>query len=201
MTAVLSLKRNSRRVVRNFDETAVFPTALGWIALAIREESLVRLVFGYPNARAAREALAMASKGKRTASAEAAGGTNHSAAGSWAASVQDRLEAFAAGQADDFLDLPVWSEDWTPFQQRVLDCCRRIPYGETQTYAELAIAAGSLGAARAVGRTMATNPIPLVIPCHRVLGSGGDLRGYSAFGGLDVKRRLLGLEQRVAVDP
>ena len=103
------------------------------------------------------------------------------------------------GQADDFADVRVWSERWTPFQRRVLDCCRRIPYGKTQSYAELAIAAGSPAAARAVGRTMATNPIPLVIPCHRVVGSGGDLCGFSAVGGLDAKRRLLALEQGAAV--
>ena len=113
--------------------------------------------------------------------------------GSWTASLKDRLDAYAEGQADDFADVRVWSEHWTPFQRRVLDCCRRIPYGQTQSYAELAIAAGSPGAARAVGRTMATNPIPLVIPCHRVVGSGGDLCGFSAFGGLDAKRRLLAL--------
>jgi methylated-DNA-[protein]-cysteine S-methyltransferase len=109
------------------------------------------------------------------------------------------LEAFAEGQADDFADVRVWSERWTPFQRRVLDRCRRIPYGQTRSYAELATAAGSPGAARAVGRTMATNPIPLVIPCHRVVGSGGDLCGFSAVGGLDAKRRLLDLEKAVAV--
>ncbi len=195
MTAVLSPKPKSRKIACDSDEIAVFPTALGWIALAAREESLVRLVFGYGNAQAAVAALERASKGKRIGSA-GFGDVKDSAAGSWTASVQDRLEAFSEGQADDFLDLRVWSDNWTPFQRRVLDCCRRIPYGETQTYAELATAAGSRRAARAVGRTMATNPIPLVIPCHRVLGSGGDLRGFSAIGGLDARRRLLGLEQR-----
>jgi methylated-DNA-[protein]-cysteine S-methyltransferase len=184
--------RTSRSVVRISEEVAVFPTALGWIAIATREESLVRLVFGYPNARPAREALAAASKAKPVAPAESP------PIGSWTGSLRDRLEAYAGGQADEFADVRVWSENWTPFQQHVLECCRQIPYGQTQTYAELAIAAGSPGAARAVGRTMATNPIPLVIPCHRVLGSGGDLRGYSAFGGLDAKRRLLALERGAA---
>jgi methylated-DNA-[protein]-cysteine S-methyltransferase len=181
-----------RRVSCDAVEVAVFPTALGWIALATRRESLVRLVFGYPNARAAREALAIASKAKPADG-------HDSPVGSWTASLKDRLDAYAAGQADDFVDVRVWSENWTPFQQHVLDCCRQIPFGQTQTYAELATAAGSPGAARAVGRTMATNPIPLVIPCHRVVGSAGDLRGYSAFGGLDAKRRLLALEQAAAM--
>jgi methylated-DNA-[protein]-cysteine S-methyltransferase len=195
MTAVLSLKPKSRTIAGDSYGITVFPTALGWTALAACEESLVRLVFGYADALAALGALQRASKGKRRLGLAGFGDAKCSAAGSWTASVQDRLEAFSEGQADDFLDLRVWSESWTPFQRRVLDCCRRIPYGVTQTYGELAIAAGSPGAARAVGRTMATNPIPLVIPCHRVLGSGGDLRGFSAIGGLDIKRRLLGLEQ------
>ena len=135
------------------------------------------------------EALATASKVNPVA------GARRSSIGDWTAALQNRLEAYALGQVDDFADICVWSENWTPFQQRVLDCCRQIPYGRTKTYAELAIAAGSPGAARAVGRAMATNPIPLVIPCHRVLGSGGDLCGFSAVGGLDAKRRLLALER------
>lgn len=171
------------------DEIAVFHTRLGWIALATRDESLVRLVFGFPNAGAAREALAMVSKPRLVVAPRRSQGRN------WTETLQNRLEAYAEGEPDDFANVRVWSERWTPFQRRVLDCCRRIPYGQTRSYAELAIAAGSPGAARAVGRTMATNPIPLVIPCHRVVGSGGDLCGFSAIGGLDAKRRLLALER------
>lgn len=71
----------------------------------------------------------------------------------------------------------------------MLDACRAIPFGETRTYAALAAAVGSPGAARAVGRIMAGNPVPLVIPCHRVLGTNGRLTGYR--GGLAWKRALL----------
>ena len=80
----------------------------------------------------------------------------------------------------------------TPFRRAVLEQCRRIPRGEVSTYAELARRAGRPNAYRAVGHTMATNPIPIVIPCHRVLGSDGGLHGFG--GGLDMKRRLLALE-------
>ncbi|MEX1224432.1 MAG: MGMT family protein, partial [Pirellulales bacterium] len=72
--------------------------------------------------------------------------------------------------------------------------CRRIPIGQTMSYAELAAVAGSPGAARAVGNIMAGNRVPIIVPCHRVVGSGGSLGGYSSSGGLRTKRRLLSLE-------
>jgi methylated-DNA-[protein]-cysteine S-methyltransferase len=80
----------------------------------------------------------------------------------------------------------------TPFRRRVWEALRRIPYGETRTYGEIAAAVGKPGAARAVGTANHHNPIPVVIPCHRVVGSGGRLCGFG--GGLDLKRRLLELE-------
>lgn len=82
----------------------------------------------------------------------------------------------------------------TVFQRRVWSAVRDIPYGETRSYGQIARQAGSPGAARAVGRAMATNPLPIVVPCHRVIGSDGNLRGFG--GGLDLKRRLLELENQ-----
>lgn len=174
---------------------AAFPTSLGWIALATRGTALARLAFGYPDAQAARTGLMQAAGAGANAFAAAAHFEAWDEPGSSAMdSLRDRLVAYADGQADDFADVLIWSDDWTPFQRLILNRCRQIPHGKTQTYAELAASAGRPGAARAVGRTMATNPIPLVIPCHRVVGSAGDLRGFSAFGGLDAKRRLLETE-------
>jgi methylated-DNA-[protein]-cysteine S-methyltransferase len=79
----------------------------------------------------------------------------------------------------------------TPFKRSVMDALFRIPAGETMTYGELAEAAGRPGAARAVGHVMATNPIPLIFPCHRVVATDG-LGGFT--GGLELKRKLLKLE-------
>lgn len=79
----------------------------------------------------------------------------------------------------------------TPFQRKVLETIRKIPPGETMTYGDVAKAAGKPGAARAVGNVMAMNPIPLILPCHRVVASDG-LGGFT--GGLDMKRKLLRLE-------
>ena len=90
----------------------------------------------------------------------------------------------------DWFDL----EDRTEFQKGVLLACFQIPLGETRSYRQLAELAGSPLAARAVGSVMASNRIPLLIPCHRVLGSGKSFGGYSAPGGLDTKRWLLDRE-------
>lgn len=82
----------------------------------------------------------------------------------------------------------------TPFHREVLECCAQIAAGQTLTYGQLAARAGRPRAARAVGSAMARNRWPLIIPCHRVVGSDGRLTGYSGTGGIETKRRLLGLE-------
>ncbi len=88
--------------------------------------------------------------------------------------------------------------DWTvltsDFQRLALRAVMAIPYGETRTYGQIAAAIGHPDAPRAVGRANATNPMPLVIPCHRVIGSDGKLHGYGGRGGLKAKRWLLDLE-------
>ena len=104
-----------------------------------------------------------------------------------------QLTEYLSGKRRAF-DLPV---DWsvvTPFQRQVLKLVCAIPYGETTTYGEIASRLGNPQAARAVGRANATNPIPLIIPCHRVIGSDGKLHGYGAPGGIDTKAWLLQLE-------
>lgn len=104
---------------------------------------------------------------------------------------------YFAGRPVSF-DVAVDLSAVTPFRRRVLMACRRIPFGKTVSYAELARRAGSPGAARAVGSAMAHNPIPLVIPCHRVLASGGGIGGFSASRGVALKEHLLELEGAIA---
>lgn len=101
-----------------------------------------------------------------------------------------QLAAYFSGELKNF-DLPL-APDGTPFEQRVWAAMQQIPYGETRSYGELASMIDS--APRAVGRACGKNPIPIVIPCHRVLAKGG-LGGYSGEGGLATKSRLLGIEQ------
>jgi methylated-DNA-[protein]-cysteine S-methyltransferase len=105
--------------------------------------------------------------------------------------VRRQLDEYVAGRRRDFdLDL-----DWqlsAGFARTVLERTAAIPFGETRTYGEIAAAAGSPRAFRAAGSALGSNSIPIVVPCHRVLRSGGALGGYG--GGLDVKRELLTLE-------
>lgn len=104
--------------------------------------------------------------------------------------IAHELEQYARGERRTFTFTV--AVDGTDFERRVWDTVGTIPYGETRTYGEIARTLGRPGAARAVGRANGRNPIPIVIPCHRVVAAGGKLGGYG--GGLDLKRRLLALE-------
>jgi methylated-DNA-[protein]-cysteine S-methyltransferase len=106
----------------------------------------------------------------------------------------DQLDAYFAGELIRFT-VPL-APLGTEFQQRVWAALLEIPYGETESYGQLAERIGSPGAARAVGLANGKNPIGIVIPCHRVVGSNGNLTGYG--GGLDRKKQLLDLELEVS---
>ena len=101
-----------------------------------------------------------------------------------------QLEEYFDGERRDF-DLPL-RLDGTEFQLLVLDELQKIPYGETTSYGDIAKRIGRPKASRAVGAANGRNPIPIVVPCHRVIGSHGDLTGFG--GGLDTKEALLRLE-------
>jgi methylated-DNA-[protein]-cysteine S-methyltransferase len=107
------------------------------------------------------------------------------------------LTGYAEGERVDFGPIRLDCTGLTPFGWAVTNACRCIAYGTTCSYGDLAASAGSPGAARAVGSVMRRNAWPIVVPCHRVLASGGKIGGYSAPGGLDLKRRLLELEGAV----
>ncbi len=103
----------------------------------------------------------------------------------------DQLAAYFEGRRTTF-DMEL---DWTgvpPFHQQVLKMVRTIPYGRTRTYKQLAVVLGKPGAIRAVGQANGRNPLAIVVPCHRVLGTNGQLTGYAY--GLELKRKLLELE-------
>lgn len=103
---------------------------------------------------------------------------------------------YLTGQRRDF----TFAIDWSvlrPFQRTVLEAVCAVPYGETSTYAEIAARIGRPNAYRAVGRANATNPMPLVIPCHRLIGADGKLHGYGGGDGLPTKEWLLQLEGAV----
>jgi methylated-DNA-[protein]-cysteine S-methyltransferase len=107
----------------------------------------------------------------------------------------DQLQAYFAAELKEFtLELRLHG---TPFQRTVWDQLRRIPYGETRSYGDLADALGNPGASRAVGLANGRNPIGIIVPCHRVVGANGSLTGYG--GGLDRKKRLLDFESGAAL--
>jgi methylated-DNA-[protein]-cysteine S-methyltransferase len=106
--------------------------------------------------------------------------------------VRRELDLYFEGRLREF-DLPLdWQLTGAGFRHRVLEETARIPYGETSSYSEMAAVAGSPRASRAAGSALGSNPIPIVVPCHRVLRSGGSLGGYG--GGLPMKQALLELE-------
>ena len=104
-----------------------------------------------------------------------------------------QISEYCKGRRTIF-DLPL-SVNGTIFQQQVWDIIRHIPYGQTMSYGEIARQLGSTGKARAVGGAANANPLPLVIPCHRVIGSNGTLTGFA--GGIEFKERLLNLEKNI----
>jgi methylated-DNA-[protein]-cysteine S-methyltransferase len=162
-------------------EMVAFSTSLGWMAALWRQNQLAGLTFGFGSAQAALKQLG-------------SGAAPPSQPTDIVRSTIARLQRYAEGEPDSFLDIPIELHGNTKFQRQVIYHCRRIPAGETLTYGELAARAGSPKAARAVGQVMATNRIPIIIPCHRVVSAQGRLGGFSAPGGLNTKRRLLRLE-------
>jgi methylated-DNA-[protein]-cysteine S-methyltransferase len=107
-----------------------------------------------------------------------------------------QLTSYFAGELTDFT-VPFELRGGSEFEQAVWAEIAKIPYGEMITYGAIATALGDPGAARAVGTACNHNPIPVIVPCHRVVGAGGKMVGFG--GGLDRKRKLLELEARVAL--
>jgi methylated-DNA-[protein]-cysteine S-methyltransferase len=102
-----------------------------------------------------------------------------------------------SGDLQDFRDIPVDLDGVGPFVRKVCGAAREIPVGQTVTYADLASVLGRPSLARAVGRALGRNPIPLIIPCHRVMAAHGKPGGFSAFGGRVTKAKLLAIEGAV----
>jgi len=158
----------------------VFPSDMGWMGARWNGQQLAQFVFGYSTPQSALNKLNQIEMEPEAARGQAA--------------FEHRLQAFARGTQDDFRDIPLDLDHLTVFQRNVIGLCRRIGFGRTLSYGELARRAGRPGAARAVGNTMACNRFPLIVPCHRVVGANGLLGGYSGTRGIEMKRELLGRE-------
>ena len=101
------------------------------------------------------------------------------------------IEYFQGEKVDFNIDIPVFLNDFSEFSSQILVTCRSIKSGQIVTYADLAQKAGYPNAGRAVGNALAKNPLPLIIPCHRVIRSDDKLGGFTAPGGINLKKRLL----------
>jgi methylated-DNA-[protein]-cysteine S-methyltransferase len=161
----------------------LFETALGTVGLAWSERGLIRLQLP-ESTRAATERRLRGWSTEMT-EAEPAPQIRKAVAA---------VERYLAGKPVDFTPLTLDLAGVGDFHRKLYEAARRVGWGETTTYGELAKRVGSPGAARAVGQAMGRNPIPLIIPCHRVLASGRKIGGFSAFGGAVTKTRLLALE-------
>jgi methylated-DNA-[protein]-cysteine S-methyltransferase len=112
--------------------------------------------------------------------------------------LQDKIIAYFEGKTVDFnTDTPVFLQNLSPFTRSVLSVCRKIPFGQTSTYSAFASAIGRPKAVRAVANALARNPLPLIIPCHRVIRSDGKIGGFSAPGGINMKARMLRHEKSI----
>ncbi len=159
---------------------ALLETPLGWVAVLATSRGVRRTVLPRPTPEAALAAL-------REAEGEI--GPEDPAR---LRPVLDRLQAFYRGIPVTFDDVPVDLEGRPPFSRAVWKVVRQVPWGATVTYGEVARRLGKPRAARAVGRAMATNPVPPIVPCHRVIGHNGHLTGFG--GRLGLKAHLLAQE-------
>ena len=162
-------------------ETATFDTALGTFGIGWTDVGVARVQL--PGL----EAEALAQRINRD-------GARPGAPTRAIAALIDRIEDYAEGEAVDFADLPFDLHGVAELHRRAYALLLRVGWGETTTYGALARQLGDVTLSRAVGAAMGANPLPLLIPCHRVLASDGKSGGFSAPGGAEAKLRMLSLE-------
>lgn len=157
-------------------------TPLGEVWAAVSERGLVRVEYGISRAKFESGVLWQTRRKVRYEPA----GVKH---------VTRQIKEYLGGKRQGFQLKIDWSLLGSDFQRAALQKVFAIPYGKTRTYADIAAQIGHANAPRAVGRANATNPMPLVIPCHRVIGTDGKLHGYGGKGGLKTKAWLLKMEK------
>lgn len=164
---------------------AVFETALGFVGIAWGNSGLTRLCL--PE----RERVSVELRLVRQCACHAVPAQQQPA---WIVGLIQSIIAYARGEIVDFMAVPVDLADVDDFRRAIYAAARELPFGETTTYGELASKAGHTGLARETGAALGANPVPLVIPCHRILAAGGKIGGFSAPGGSVTKTRMLALE-------
>lgn len=169
-------------------------TSLGWLSFALTNKGLKRSTLMY---KSRTDALSSLKRDKIQGTLTVNDTDFSSLIKPWTAFFEDLLSDKGKIPA---ADVPIDDTGWTTFAKKVYCYLLHLPRGESVTYGEIAVAVGHPGAARAVGGLMKNNPIPPLVPCHRVLGSGGKLTGFSASGGLQLKQSMLKIEGIVDVN-
>ncbi|MER8384374.1 methylated-DNA--[protein]-cysteine S-methyltransferase [Mesorhizobium sp. M0959] len=163
---------------------AVFETVLGFMGIAWSDAGLTRLCLPQRNRDAVERRLLRHAAADQAAQPEP----------QWVTELTTSIKAYAAGEDIDFSNVPVDLSGVDEFRLAIYDAARKLGFGETTTYGELAKRAGHAGLARETGAALGANPVPLVIPCHRILAAGGKIGGFSAPGGSATKEKMLAME-------
>ena len=162
---------------------AVLETVIGFMGIAWSETGLIRLCLP-ERSREAVERRLFRHAGVSTSTDQP----------QWVVELIVSIKAYAAGEDIDFSGVPVDLAGVDDFRLAIYDAARKLSYGETTTYGELAKRAGQPGLPRETGAALGANPVPLVIPCHRILAAGGKIGGFSAPGGSTTKEKMLAME-------
>lgn len=162
----------------------IFETALGWVAIVWNERGVTQ--FFLPE----RDRAAM----QRRLAAKAAGSAPSPSPPPAIAEIIDRVRLYCEGEAVEFCDVAVDLDGVDAFRLAIYAAARQLKFGEVTTYGELAARGGHPGLARETGQALGANPMPLIIPCHRIMAAGGKIGGFSAPGGSATKQKMLALE-------
>ncbi len=162
---------------------AVLETVIGFMGIAWSEKGLIRLCLPEKSRDAVERRLM-----------RHAGVASNTEQPQWVVKLVASIKAYAAGEDVDFSGVPVDLDGVDDFRLAIYDAARKLGYGETTTYGELAKRAGRPGLPRETGAALGANPVPLVIPCHRILAAGGKIGGFSAPGGSTTKEKMLAME-------
>ena len=158
----------------------VFKTGIGWCGVVSSKKGILRILIGYPSPERILRKI-VAEFGRSIAKTPAKG------------NIADKIKRYFSGEKVSFKCVLDWYS-LSPFQKKVFKAVMKVPYGAVESYGSLAKKAGCPKGSRAVGGALARNPFPLVVPCHRVIREDGSLGGFSAGGGIILKKRLLKLE-------
>lgn len=172
------------KISKNFKKYVIFRTDFGHFGLAAEQNHLTKTVLPQPDPEKIKAIFLADSpdaKYEKTLFHQ----------------LQVQITAYFKGSYVEFnKDIPIMIAPATNFTRRVLTACRNITYGQTISYSQLARKSGSPAAARAVGSILSKNPLPLIIPCHRIIKADGGIGKFSAAGGTKTKIKLLNLEQK-----